>query len=75
MVQIPDNSTPECQECIPSEQQEKEHGLVHHVQVEHYQNTFLNGLSDYDWLSWVPSPLNNSRFQLLNSQACPWLIS
>ena len=33
MVQIPALSTPEC----PGGQQEEEHGVVNHVQVEHYQ--------------------------------------
>ena len=39
MIQIGALSDPECQEVVPSQggQQRKDHRVVHHVQVEHYE--------------------------------------
>ena len=41
MVQIKTLSTPECHEGVPSpgRQHEGEHGVVHHVQGEHYHRS------------------------------------
>ena len=64
MVQIEAQSTPECQEGVPSQgwQQREEPRVVYHVQVEHYQGLFKRVCVIVSLVGKPESyPLHNSR--------------